>query len=71
MTERLSDSVDAKLRAIAQASRCEFPSGDIGDMLQEIDAGRQVYGETLPFPFKRGEDGFPPTRHSRPPTLPS
>ena len=34
-------SVDAKLRVIAVASRCAFPTGDIEDMLREIEAGRQ------------------------------
>ncbi len=34
-------SVDAKLRVIAEASRCAFPTGDIEDMLREIEAGRQ------------------------------
>lgn len=37
-----ADSVDAKLRAIAEASRHSFPSGDIEDMLKEIEAGRQL-----------------------------
>ena len=35
------DFVDAKLRAIAEASRHSFPSGDIEDMLKEIEAGRR------------------------------
>jgi hypothetical protein len=35
-------SVDAKLRAIAEASRHSFPSGDIEDMLREIETGRQI-----------------------------
>ena len=34
-------SIDFKLRAIADASRHEFPTGDIEVMLQEIDSGRQ------------------------------
>ncbi len=33
-------TVDAKLRAIAEASRHEFPTADIEDMLREIEAGR-------------------------------
>lgn len=33
--------VDAKLRAIEEASRRSFPSGDIEDMLREIEAGRR------------------------------
>ena len=35
-------SVDAKLRAIADASRHEFPTADIDVMLQEIESGRQI-----------------------------
>ena len=35
-------SVDAKLRAIAEASRHPFPSGDIEDMLWEIETVRQM-----------------------------
>ena len=31
-------TVDAKLRAIAKATRHEFPTADIEDMLQEIEA---------------------------------
>jgi len=34
------DSVDAKLRAIAEASRHSYPTADIEDMLREIDSGR-------------------------------
>ena len=30
--------IDAKLRAIAKASRHEFPTADIEDMLREIEA---------------------------------
>ena len=33
-------TVERKLRAIAEASRHEFPTADIEDMLREIDAGR-------------------------------
>ena len=33
-------TIDAKLRAIADASRHEFPTADIATMLQEIEAGR-------------------------------
>ena len=32
-------TIDAKLRAIAKASRHSFPTADIEDMLQEIEAG--------------------------------
>ena len=35
-------SIDAKLRAIADASRREFPTADIEVMLQEIESGREV-----------------------------
>ena len=35
-------TVETKLRAIADASRHEFPTADIEDMLREIDAGRQL-----------------------------
>lgn len=32
-------TIDAKLRAIAEASRHSFPTADIEDMLEEIEAG--------------------------------
>jgi len=32
-------TIDAKLRAIAEASQHSFPTADIEDMLQEIEAG--------------------------------
>ena len=35
-------TVDAKLRAIATATRHEFPTADIDDMLEEIAAGRRL-----------------------------
>ena len=35
-------TVEAKLRAIADASRYEFPTADIDDMLKEIEAGQCV-----------------------------
>ena len=35
-------TVDAKLRAIAKATRYEFPTADIDDMLDEIAAGRRL-----------------------------
>ena len=36
-----SHTVESKLRAIAEAAKHSFPSGDIEDMLAEIEAGRQ------------------------------
>lgn len=35
-------TVEAKLRAIADASRHEFPTADIDVMLDEIDRGRRA-----------------------------
>ena len=35
-------SKDAKLRAIADASRHEFPTADIEVMLDEIESGRHI-----------------------------
>lgn len=35
-------SVETKLRAIADASRHEFPTADIDTMLREIDSGRGI-----------------------------
>ncbi len=35
-------AVEAKLRAIADASRHEFPTADIEVMLQEIEAGQRL-----------------------------
>ena len=35
-------TVEAKLRALADASRHEFPTTDIDDMLHEIEAGQNV-----------------------------
>jgi len=32
-------TVDAKLRAIADASRHRFPTADIGEMLSEVEVG--------------------------------
>ena len=34
-------AMDVKLRAIAEAYRYSYPTGDIGAMLDEIEAGRQ------------------------------
>lgn len=35
-------TVDAKLRAIADASRHRFPTADIDTMLKEIEAGQRL-----------------------------
>ena len=35
-------TVEAKLRAIANATRHEFPTADIDDMLEEIATGRRL-----------------------------
>ena len=35
-------TADAKLRAVAEAARHEFPTADIDDMLREIEAGYRV-----------------------------
>ena len=37
-----STSVEAKLRAIAEAARHEHPTADIEVMLREIEAGRRL-----------------------------
>ena len=37
-------TIEAKLRAIADASRHEFPTADIQVMLREIEAGHDPYG---------------------------
>ena len=37
-----SHTVESKLQAISEASKHSFPSGDIGDMLAEIEAGRKL-----------------------------
>ena len=34
--------VKSKLCAIANVSRCEFPTADIEDMLREIEAGQRI-----------------------------
>ena len=34
--------IDAKLRALADASRHEFPTPDIEVMLEEIESGRRI-----------------------------
>ena len=35
-------TIDAKLRAIAEASRHRFPTADIEVMLREIESGRRI-----------------------------
>ena len=35
-------AADAKLRAVAEAARHEFPTADIEDMLGEIEAGYRI-----------------------------
>lgn len=35
-------TVEAKLRVIADASRHEFPTADIEDMIREIEVGRRL-----------------------------
>lgn len=40
-TER-SHSLDAKLRAVADAARNDFPTADIEDMLADISRGREA-----------------------------
>ena len=35
-------AVETKLRAIAEASRHQFPTADIDDMLEKIEAGRRL-----------------------------
>ena len=35
-------TIDAKLRAIAEASRHQFPTADIEVMLREIESGRRI-----------------------------
>ncbi len=37
-----SATIDAKLRAITDASRHEFPTADIEVMLREIESGRRL-----------------------------
>jgi Arc/MetJ-type ribon-helix-helix transcriptional regulator len=37
--------LDTKLRAIRGAARHEFPTADIGQMLEEIDRGREALPE--------------------------
>ncbi len=40
-TER-SHSMNAKLQAVADATRCSFPTADIDDMLNEIAMGQDL-----------------------------
>ncbi len=35
-------TIDAKLRAVAEASRHQFPTADIDGMLREIEAGQRL-----------------------------
>ena len=35
-------TIDAKLRAVAEASRYQFPTADIDGMLREIEAGQRL-----------------------------
>ena len=37
-----SQTVEAKLRAVAEASRHQFPTADIEVMLREIEAGQHL-----------------------------
>ena len=41
-----SKSVEAKLRAVAEAYAHQHPTADIDDMLAEIEAGRNLQGDT-------------------------
>ena len=41
-SDRPRATTEAKLRAIAEASRHQFPTADIDDMLAEIEAGRRL-----------------------------
>jgi hypothetical protein len=43
---RKSKTREAKLRAIAEASRRQFPTADIDVMLKEIEAGRRLVPPT-------------------------
>ncbi|MGB9305996.1 MAG: antitoxin [Mycobacterium sp.] len=38
--------LDTKLRAIRAAARHEFPTADIGQMIEEIERGREALPET-------------------------
>ena len=35
-------TIDAKMRALVDASRHEFPTADIQEMLQEVESGRKA-----------------------------
>ncbi len=55
-------TVEAKLRAIANATRHDFPTADIEDMLDEIAAGRRLArgaGTNRILSFDRGFDPVP------------
>ena len=40
-------TINAKLRAIADASRYEFPTADIQDMLREVESGHDPHEDTF------------------------
>ena len=42
-----SGTINAKLRAIADASRYEYPTADIQDMLREVESGHEPHEDTF------------------------
>ena len=40
-------TINAKLRAITDASRYEFPTADIQDMLREVESGHDPHEDTF------------------------
>ena len=40
-------TINAKLRAIADASRYEYPTADIQDMLREVGSGHDPHEDTF------------------------
>ena len=40
-------TINAKLRAIADASRYEYPTADIQDMLREVESGHDPHEDTF------------------------
>ena len=44
MNDEQIGAMEAKLRAIAKASRYQFPTADIDVMLREMDSGRDIRG---------------------------
>ena len=42
-----SGTINAKLRALADASRHEFPTADIQDMLREVELGHDPHRDTF------------------------